>query len=46
VRNVGRPTSLPGTVKNAASSRLDMAMGYEWVDVRDEGDEGMFALPF
>ncbi|KAL7410620.1 hypothetical protein BDY24DRAFT_170473 [Mrakia frigida] len=37
------PIALPSTVKQAGSDsnppRLDLATGYEWVDVRDEGDE-------
>lgn len=35
-----KPIVYPSTVKNTKSFRRDVAMGYDWVDVREEGDEG------
>lgn len=42
-----KPIALPTTLKGKLALDLDLASGYEWVDVRDEGDEGeSSACPF
>lgn len=37
---LAKPIALPPTLQGKLALDLDLATGYEWVDVRDEGDEG------
>lgn len=54
---LGQPSSGKSTLASALLQKQpsddpseanlpDFALGYDWADVRDEGDEGKIALPF